>query len=88
MDAAAEIDAVGAVVDLDQHRESMAGAGFLARCRGHLLGRLAAQFARDQPAVEAEGGGDFGRVAGDEAAAEHLFGPGQMGDAARRFGRR
>src|SRR5580704_15679106 len=81
IDAAAEIDTVGAVIDFDQHGESMAGAGFLARRSGHLLGRLAAQFAGDQRAVEAERGGDFGGVAGDEAAAEHLLRTGQMGDA-------
>jgi hypothetical protein len=40
MNAAVEIDAVGAVIDFDQHRESMAGAGFLARRTGNLLGRL------------------------------------------------
>src|SRR5204863_2947980 len=82
IDAAAEIDAVRAVIDLDQHGESMAGAGFLARRTGHLLGRLAAQFARDQSAVETECRGDLGRVARDEAAAKAYLRSGQMGDPA------
>ena len=81
MDAAAEIDAVGAVIDLDQHRERVAGASLLAHGLRHPFGRLAAHFARYQRAVEAEGGGELGRVAGDEAAAEHLLGARQMGDA-------
>jgi hypothetical protein len=59
-----------------------AGAGFLARRSGHLLGRLAAQFAVDQPTVETERGGDFGRVAGDEAAPRRLFRVGQMTEGA------
>ena len=45
MDAAAEIDAVGAVIDLDQHRQRVAGAGLPAYGLGHLFGRLAAHFA-------------------------------------------
>jgi len=45
VDAAAEIDAVGAVVDFDQHGESMGRAGLLAHCPRDRLGRLAAQFA-------------------------------------------
>src|SRR5436190_621485 len=45
MNAAAEIDAVGAVIDFDQRGESVACAGFLARRTCHLLGRLAAHFA-------------------------------------------
>src|SRR5438876_6374468 len=73
MDAAAEIDAVGAVIDLDQHRERVRGAGLLAHRTRHRLGRLAGEFARNQSAVEAEGGGELGRVAGDETAAEHLL---------------
>ena len=81
MDAAAEIDAVGAVIDLDQHRQRMAGAGLGARGAGDRLGRLAAQFAGDQRAVETERRGDLGRVAGDEAAAEHLLRSRQRGDA-------
>src|SRR5207248_683851 len=69
MDAAAEIDAVGAIIDFDQRGKSMGGAGFPARRVGHCLGRLATQFARDQPAVEAECGSYLGRVTGDQAAA-------------------
>src|ERR1700730_11384035 len=45
IDAAAEIDAVGTVVDLDQYRQGVTCAGLLAGCAGHRLGRLAAQFA-------------------------------------------
>src|SRR5271169_2060224 len=81
MDAAAEIDAVGAVIDFDQYRKRVAGTSFLAHGLRHLFGRLATQFARYQPAVEAEGGGELRRVAGDEAAAEYLLGAGKMGDA-------
>ena len=74
MDAAAEIDAVWAVIDLDQHGESMAGAGLLARRAGHLLGRFAAQFARDQPAVEAERCDQLGGIADDEIGAHRTRG--------------
>src|SRR6266850_8618767 len=45
IDAAAEIDAVGTVVDLDQYRQGVTCAGLLAGSAGHRLGRLAAQFA-------------------------------------------
>jgi hypothetical protein len=45
MDAAAEIDAVRAVVDLDQYRERVAGTVLLARGLRHPFGRLAALFA-------------------------------------------
>jgi hypothetical protein len=81
MDAAAEIDAVGAVVDLDQHREGMAGASLLAHGARHRVGGLAAHFAQYQRAVEAERGGELGRVASDETAAEHFLGTRQMSDA-------
>ena len=39
MDAAAEIDAVGAVVDLDQHRERVGCAGLPVHCARRPLGR-------------------------------------------------
>src|SRR6516165_4420106 len=81
MDAAAEIDAVGAVINLDQHRQRMGGTGLLAYGLRHPLGRLAAHLARYQRAVEAEGRSELAWVTGDEAAAEHLLGIGQMGDA-------
>jgi hypothetical protein len=54
MDAAAEIDTVGAVVDVDQHRECVSGAGLVTGGLGHPFGPLAAHFARDQRAVETE----------------------------------
>src|ERR1700736_1533493 len=45
VDAAAEIDAVGAVIDLDQDREGVRGAGLLAHRTRHRLGGLAGEFA-------------------------------------------
>src|SRR5262249_23175492 len=44
MDAAAKIDAVGAIIDLDQHGERVRGTGLLAYRLGHLFGGLAAHF--------------------------------------------
>jgi hypothetical protein len=44
-DAAAEIDAVGAVIDFDKHSERMTGAGFLAHRAGDRLGGRAADLA-------------------------------------------
>src|SRR5271167_1884883 len=82
MDAAAEIDPVRPVIDIDQHCERMGRTGLPAHGLRHPLGGLAAHFTRYQPAVEAEGGGKLGRVAGDEAAAKYPFGSGQMSDAA------
>ncbi len=82
MDAAAEIDAVGAVVDLDQHRERVASRRSpraLPRATASAVSRLISP--EIESAVEAERRGDFGRVAGDETAAEHLLGSGQVGDA-------
>src|SRR5215831_2835624 len=70
MDAAAEIDAVRSVVDFDEHRERVAGAGLGAHRAGDRLRGLAADFARDQPAVEAQYRGDLGRIARDETAAK------------------
>jgi hypothetical protein len=65
MDAAAEIDAVGAVIDLDQHCQRMGGTGLPAHGLRHPFGRLATHFARYQRVVEAEGSGELSRVAGD-----------------------
>jgi len=82
MDAAPEIDAVGAVVDLDQHGQRMGSSGLPAHGLRHLFGGLAVQLARYQPAVEAEGGGELGRVTGNETAAEDFLGARQMSEAA------
>ena len=57
VDAATEINAIGAAIGLDQHCQRMAGAGLGARGLRNMLGRLAADFARDQPAVKAESPG-------------------------------
>src|SRR5215472_17710552 len=81
MDAAAEIDAVGAVFDLDQHGERVARAGLLPHRLRYPFSRLAAHFTRYQRAVETEGGGELCRIAGDETAAEHPLRTRQMGDA-------
>jgi len=48
-DGAAEIDAVGAVVEVDQHGERMAGAGFLAHRARHLGGDLGVSGALASP---------------------------------------
>ena len=45
MDAAVAIDAVGAVIDLDQHGERVGGTSLLAHGLRHRFRRLAAQFA-------------------------------------------
>jgi hypothetical protein len=72
MDAAAEIDTVGAVVDFDEHGERVARAGLLARCARDRLGRLAAQFGSRSACRRAPGWRRFRPGRGRRAAAEHL----------------
>ena len=74
MDATAEIDAVGAVIDLDQHRQSMGGTGLLAHRLRRPFGYIAAHFARYQSAVEAERCDQLGGIADDEIGAHRTRG--------------
>src|SRR5215467_4698820 len=45
VDAAAKVDAVGAIVDLDQYRKRMTGTSLTADGLRHFFGRLTAHFA-------------------------------------------
>src|SRR6266705_2480578 len=72
-DGAAEVDPVRAVVEIDQHRQRVRGAGPASRRLRHRLGRLARQLARRGPAVEADARVDLAEVAGDDAAPDELL---------------
>src|SRR6267142_5158228 len=80
-DGATEVDPVRAVVEIDQHRQRVRGAGPASRRLRHRLGRLARQLARRGPAVEADARVDLAEVAGDDAAPDELLGAGDRGEA-------
>src|SRR6266545_4859326 len=73
VDGTAEVDPVGAVVEIDQHRQRVAGAGVAPRRLRHRFRRLAGQLARRRGPLEADAGEDLGEVAGPDAAAEDLL---------------
>src|SRR4029453_6687834 len=66
-------DPVGAVVEIDEHRQRVGGAGPAPRGLGHRLGRLARQLARWGWAVEADARVDLAEVARDDAAPNDLL---------------
>jgi len=68
-DRAPEVDPVRAVVQIDQHRQRVAGAGVAPRRLRHRFRRLAGQLARRRDTVEGDAGEDLGEVAGHDAAA-------------------
>src|SRR5438093_7499899 len=70
---AAEVDPVGAVVEIDQHRQRVARAGVAPRRSRHRFRRLAGQLARRRSPLEADAGEDLGEVAGPDAATEDLL---------------
>src|SRR3989440_8438279 len=78
-DGAAKLDAVGALVEIDQHGQRVGGAGVLPRRTRDGFGRLACDLAGG--GVEADGGADLAEVAGKDPAAEHLLGARQVGEA-------
>src|SRR5205823_2893503 len=65
-DGAAKLDAVGALVEIDQHGQRVGGAGVLPRRTRDGLGRLACDLAGG--GVEADGGADLAEVAGKDPA--------------------
>ncbi len=83
-DRAAEIDPVGAVVEVDQHGKRVARAAVAAGRLSHRLGALAGDLDRRH---EAQRVPQFGRVARDDAAAEHGLGLAAAARPAPRSGR-
>src|SRR5215813_9954646 len=80
-DGAAEVDPVGAVVEIDQYRQRVGGAGAAPRGLRHRLGRLARQLARRGCAVEADARVDLAKVARDDAAPDDLLRAGDRREA-------
>src|SRR5438445_632460 len=76
-DRAAELDAIGAVVEVHERAQHVGGAGRAARGLGDGLGRLPRDLGGR--GVEPDGGGDLGEVAGHDPAAKRLLGAGQVG---------
>ena len=74
-DRPTEVDAIGAVVQFDQHRQGMSGAGLLARGVGDRLGGFLVEFQWDRDAEQVI------QMACDGAVAEDLLGARQVGDA-------
>src|SRR5262245_30961939 len=72
-DGAAEVDPVGAVVQIDQHCQRVGRARPAARGLRDRLGRLARQLARRGRAVDADARVDLAEVARDDAAPDDLL---------------
>src|SRR4051794_24180714 len=77
-DRATEIDPVRTVIEVDQHGERVTGTALTTGCLRHRLGALARDLDRRH---EAQRVPQFGRIARDDAAAEHGLGPRQRRDA-------
>src|SRR5438132_288592 len=80
-DGPAEVDPVGAFVEVDQDRQRVRDARLTARRVRHRLGRLARELAHRSGAVKPDGRAHLAEVAGDGAAAKDLLRAREVGEA-------
>ena len=84
-DGAAELDAVGAVVEVDQYRERVGGAGLTQDRSGHRLRDLRGERAVGRGAREPDRGPHLRQGARDDSTTEDGVSAGQMGEARRHL---
>src|SRR6059036_971994 len=77
-DGAAELDAVGALVEVDQHGQRVARTRLLPRRARDGLGRLARRLAGRR--LDADGGAHLAEITGQQAATEDLLGAAQVSE--------
>src|SRR2546430_15350501 len=80
-DAAAELDPVQPLVEIDQHRQRVGGPRLAPRRPRDDLGGLACDPARRRGAVETDRRADLAQLTRHDAAAKDLLGARQVGDA-------
>src|SRR5207245_9736690 len=80
-DGAAELDAVRALVQVDEHGQRMRGAALLPGRPRDLLRRLLRDLALQRSARQADGRAQLDQIAGHEATAEDALRSRQVGDA-------